>query len=922
MTMVFSGDNKAYLVDEQGNDVQELTTITTRATEYQTPEAMPARLPPNSAFTYCAELSVDGAQRVRFDKPVMTFIDNFLGFPVGSIVPVGYYDRDKGIWVPSENGVVVELLDTDSNGAVDALDADGDGQPDDLDVDGSFVSEVKGLGDSQRYAPGATFWRVQMNHFTPFDCNWPFGPPLDAISSNAKGSAVVDQQNSSQYGEGGQSRNDIQCIASFVEQRSRVFHEDIPIFGTDMTLHYASSRVAGYKPGLITVPASGDTVPASLLEIIVEVNVAGKRYKVELPPEPNQIAEFEWDGLDHLGRPVTGTVMAHAKIGFVYEGVFFDPTSVGSAFGQPGSSPLTIPSRQEVTLWQDSSVPINRGAGTVAEGWTLSGHHQISPINPGVLFKGDGTISRNNVRIIDTYAGNGSQGYSGDGIPATEAQINVADGLATDAAGNLYICDGDLIGFHNWNYLLRKVDANGIITTVAEGLRGSMDVDVDDQGNFYVVAHIPSCIQKVDPNGVRTTVAGVCYSEGYGGDGGSATAALLNYPSGIDLDAVGNIYIADRYNHRVRKVDSSGIITTVAGNGTRGYSGDGGPATQAQLNYPGAVAIDIAGNLFIAEGGHVRKVDNSGMIITVAGGGSLTNPDNGIPATQASFGGINDVVVDTLGNLYLAEIWNNRVWKVDTVGIITTVSGGVRGYSGDGGPAIDALLNYPSYLAMDPAGNLYINDWYNYRIRKVSALSARLAGTMNDSDIAFTEESGIGYIMSGSGLHKKTIDLESGVSLYEFGYDAENNLLSIIDQFGNTIYIEREAVTGMPTAIISPDGIRTELTIDPNNQLTRITYPDSSIYEFDYTTDGLMTIETEPAGNRFEHVFDDKGRLKDVLDEEDGHWTYTRATDINSEILTEVLSAEGNLTSFLDHTDSTGKYTSTITDPCRSAYPF
>ena len=155
VTMVFSGDNKAYLVDEQGNDVQELTTITTRATEYQTPEAMPAKLPPNSAFTYCAELSVDGAQRVRFDKPVMTFIDNFLGFPVGSIVPVGYYDRDKGIWVPSENGVVVELLDTDSDGAVDALDADGDGQPDDLDADGSFVSEVKGLGDSQRYAPGS-----------------------------------------------------------------------------------------------------------------------------------------------------------------------------------------------------------------------------------------------------------------------------------------------------------------------------------------------------------------------------------------------------------------------------------------------------------------------------------------------------------------------------------------------------------------------------------------------------------------------------------------------------------------------------------------------------------------------------------------------------------------------------------------------
>ena len=222
VTMVFTGDNTAYLVDEQGNDVQQLTTITTRATEYPTPESMPAVLPPTSAFTYCAELSVDGAQRVRFDKPVTTFIDNFLGFPVGSIVPVGYYDRDKGVWVPSENGVVVELLDADSDGAVDALDADGDRQPDDLDDDGSFVSEVKGLGDSQRYAPGATFWRVATTHFTPFDCNWPGGPPQDAIASNANGFPQADTQD-------GNGTDPKRHICSFVEEKSRIFHEDISI---------------------------------------------------------------------------------------------------------------------------------------------------------------------------------------------------------------------------------------------------------------------------------------------------------------------------------------------------------------------------------------------------------------------------------------------------------------------------------------------------------------------------------------------------------------------------------------------------------------------------------------------------------------------------------------------------------------------
>ena len=361
------------------------------------------------------------------------YVDNFLGFPVGSIVPVGYYDRDKGIWVPSENGVVVKLLDVGGNGIVDALDADGDGGPDDLNGDGFYIDEVKGLSNEQRYLPDTTYWRASIKHFTPCDLNWPIGAPPGAIPPNAGGITIVDQHDHKKHG------TDIQCIASFVEQRSRVFHEDIPIPGTDMMLHYTSNRVAGYKPGVISVPASGDTVPESLLKILVRVNVAGRSFKVELPPEPDQIAEFEWDGLDYLGKPVTGTVMAYVKTGFVYNGVYYVPSRFGSAFGQPGESEFTIPSREEVTLWQYGKVPIARSTGVVAEGWTLSGHHQLSPLNPGILFKGDGTISKNNVKIIDTIAGSGTAGYSGDGGPATEALINYVTCLlyTSDAADEL-----------------------------------------------------------------------------------------------------------------------------------------------------------------------------------------------------------------------------------------------------------------------------------------------------------------------------------------------------------------------------------------------------------------------------------------------------------------------------------------------------
>ncbi|MGD9044407.1 MAG: Ig-like domain-containing protein [Desulfobacterales bacterium] len=923
VTMVISGDNKAYLVDEHGNDVQELTTITTRATEYPTPEAMPAKLPPNSAFTYCAELSVDGVQRVRFEKPVTTFIDNFLGFPVGSIVPVGYYDRDKGVWVPSENGIVVELLDTDSDGVVDALDAGGDGQPDDLDVDGSFVSEVKGLGDSKRYAPGTTFWRIQMNHFTPFDCNWPFGPPADAIASNAEGTTVVDQQNSSLFGTtAGQSRGDIQCVSSFVEQRSRVFHEDIPIPGTDMALHYTSSRVTGYKPGVISVPVSGEAVPESLIKIIVRADVAGKKYEVDLPPEPNQIAEIEWDGFDYLGRPVKDSVVAHVRIGFVYYGVYFSPNTEGRAFGQAGIDSLTVPTRQEVTIWNDSKMPIIIGKGSLAEGWTLSAHHQTSLLSQNILLKGDGTISRNHAAIIETYAGDGSGSkyFEGMGGAATSAKIPNPSSLAMDMEGNLYIFSSHLPGYQNWRSYILKVNPEGIVTTFAGvfgfyGYNGYMAADT--QGNIYYSAYLNwyggpngGCIKKVTPEGENTTVVGECGPDDY-----SFSGIVFR---GMHIDNQGNIYAAVS-THKVLKMDSAGILTVVAGNGTSGSEGDGGPAIQAQVNDPTDVYLDDEGNLYIAERYRgVRKVDPSGIISTVAGGGAWGTIGDGGPATEAHLYGVEEITMDSAGNLYIVESWNNSVRKVDNHGVITTVAGlnnNSGGYSGDGIFATLAQLNSPTDVLIDPAGNIFIADMFNGRVRKVSAATAGIEEATSEYAFSYTEESGLAYIMASDGRHMKTTDLNTGVSLHAFGYDGENNLVALTDQFGNTTRIERDAATNVATAIISPDGIRTELSIDTNNHLNRLTYADGSFYDFEYASDGLMLAETEPAGNRFEHIFDDKGRLKAVLDQEGGHWTYTRAIDINSEILTEVLSAEGDLTSFLDHTDSTGRYTSTITDP-------
>jgi len=910
-TMVFSGDNLVYAVDKNGNDIQELTTITTSATEYTTPESMPAKLPPTSAFTYCSELSVDGVQRVRFDKPVITWVDNFLGFDVGEIVPVGYYDRDRGVWVPSDNGVVVRLLDTNADGMVDALDADGDSQPDDLNNDGTFNDEVAGLTDTQKYPPGSTFWRVAITHFTPWDCNWMGAPLQDAIPPNPDGVSDTDQQQ-------GDKDDNRDCINSFVESRSRIFHEDIPIPGTGMTLHYASNRAEGYKFP-ITIPASGDTVPTSLKKIIVKVEILGRTFEQILDPLPNQKVEFSWDGLDYLGNIANNKTIARKSLGFIYNAVYYSANEdYIKAFAQAGKSFTGIRARNEITSWMYEELPISNQTIlpiVTANGWSLSLHHYFKGYG-STLFKGDGTIKDENIHIINTVI---------------TTRSNVSSGpqhVAVDTAGNLYVAD-------NSSHCILKMDTQGNITTVAgikfyAGYSGDgglatearlnrpSGVFVDTTGNLYITDTYNNRIRKVDTKGIITTVAGNG-TAGYSGDNGLATEASLNYPSNAVADEMGNIYIADLFNFRIRKVDSSGIITTITGNGNSGgNSGDGGFAKDAFISLPRDVAVDKLGNIYFDSMSRIRKVDTSGIITTVAGGGNVNNGD-GSKATEVTISP-RGVDVDGVGNIYIADHGYYRVLKVDTSGIISTIAGsGIIGYGGygDGGPATEARFSGASDVAVDVVGNIYIADYADDRVRKVTFVTPIVANVIDIGDLAFIEETkggSLGYIFSSTGRHKKTIDLETGIVLRTFGYDQDDHLISITDQFGNQTTIEWDS-DGVPTAIVSPDGLRTTLTIDADNNLTRVTYPDDNYYRFEYTPEGLMTAEVEPNGNRFTHTFNGSGRLTDVFDQEGGHWNYTRTVNTNGDITTEMITGEGNLTTYLDHTDSTGTYTSTIIDP-------
>lgn len=330
--------------------------------------------------------------------------------------------------------------------------------------------------------------------------------------------------------------------------------------------------------------------------------------------------------------------------------------------------------------------------------------------------------------VISTVAGSGILGFSGDGGPATSAELDWPEGVAVDSAGNIFIADTN-------NARIRKVTPAGVITTVAgNGTAGSSGdggpagsaelfapdgVTVDGAGNLFI-ADSPSRVRKITPAGVISTVAGNG-TPGFGGDGGPATSSEIYGPMGLAVDGAGNLFIADINNDRIRKVTAAGTISTVAGNGSVGFSGDGGPATSAELNAPFGVAVDTAGNLYIADTGNyrIRKVTPAGTISTIAGTGVPGFSGDGGRALSAKLYLVFGLAVDAAGNVLIAD--NGRIRKVTPAGIISTVAGnGVSGFGGDGGPATSAELYQPYDVAVDSAGNLFIADSANFRIRKVT----------------------------------------------------------------------------------------------------------------------------------------------------------------------------------------------------------
>lgn len=867
-----------YLPD---GSTEPLQSLSLRFTEFtvgpEGPQTMPGPLPENVAYTYALEISADEApvkingRDVLFDRAVPFYVDNFLEFPIGTEVPMGYYDYDRAAWIPSDNGRVVRILD--SVDGVAQLDVTGSGSPataEELDALGIDAQELALL--AQLYDDGTSLWRVPVNHLSTWDCNWPFGPPADAAGwlFDRLPSLWSDRREDCATYRGG----------SIIECENQTLGQRVPLVGVNAALNYRSDRVWDRAAArTIEIPLDDGTLPASLKRMEVQVTVAGRRIDLgTFAPVPGQTATFTWDGLDAYGRMIIGRRNATVTVAYIYDGEYQAPAD-GRAFGR--SSGIAISgnrTRQEIYLTREIVVPVGvfdlsrAGIG----GWTLDMHHVYEPTGR-TLYYGDGgrrSVDGENSLIIETIAGiGGAAGTTGNDGPATEARLNSPYGVAVLPDGSILVAA----------QVVRRIDTDGIIRAFAGAgsgyagdggpatealMRTVWDLAVAGDGSVYMAESDNHVIRRVDPDGIISTVAGTGGVSGFAGDGGPATEALLNRPRGVAVAADGSVYIVDEANRRIRRVGPDGIISTVVGTGGSGNSGDGGPATEATIGTIMAISLDTDGSLLltVATPGVIRRVGPDGIITTIAGSGTGGFSGDGGPALEAQFGLPWAGAAAMPGSLFIPDRANHRIRRVGADGVVTTFAGSgsstFGGFAGDGGPPAAARLRDPMGIAVAPDGSLIFGDSGNNRVRRIRSVFAGF----NAAEIVIPSPDGrLLYRFNPEGRHLETYDSQLGIVLYSFTYDDDGYLLAVEDNHGNQITIERGA-DRVPTALVGPFGHSTTVTVNEAGYLAGIVNPAGEAVQLSYTPQGLLTAYTNPNGHTATYVYDDLGRLQSATD--------------------------------------------------------
>jgi len=908
-TVLFPLGTAASLVMPNGT-TQPLRSLTVRATEYTVGAAglaaMPASLPPTSAFTYAVELSVDealatDARAVQFSTPIPFYVENFLGLPAGSEVPAGYYDRTRAAWIASENARVVTVIG--ATGELADLDVDGDGQ---ADVGDPLVALA--VTDDERrqlatlYQPGQSLWRARVPHFSPWDFNLA-ASPNNLPSVTPRPQLVL---------RGRETSNNCQTSGSIIECQNQTLGEDVPITGTPFNLTYRSTRAEGRASRRsIGVDVTQSEVPESLESIEVRMRFGGREVVQQLAPQANQQVDLTWDGRDEYGRRTFGTMPTDVLVTYAYGGSYMVPDRA-RAFGIPGGTPSGTPSRRPALQYFPFRTELTGTppSTTAVAGWSLSPHHVYDPVGR-VLYRGDGTQTQADAtgqisREVSRTPG-ATPVFGPDGS-RYNLRMNVAPSQVERVLPN------------------GQIEVLGPAPGAPFGTQLQARLAVDARGRVYQIT------ARTPPFSANTFVV----ISQYASAGGPETLAFFSVP--VDQT-------------QMPGVGSGAVQAAVASDGT-GYLGFGssiyrvgvgtneaiaiytGPTLLEGGNLIGGLAVGADGSLYWSEhrskpdfsnmAGFIRRMQPSGAVQTLAGTGvpgfapddslAVSSPIGPMALSLAPDGSI--VFLELTGD---RGIFNGplapRVRRIGTDGRLSTLGGGVEGGFtgdlGDNGPALNARYRFlpGSELSIGPDGDAYMTDGLGH-LRAISSIPPGVSPT------TFQIPSGDGseiYEFTIEGRHARTLHALTGATLHTFAYDSSGRLTSVTDGDGLVTMIERNSA-GDPTAIVGPFGQRTTLSVDSHGHLATITAPGGGETRLATREDGLLTEFRDANGHASTFTYDAHGRLLTDADAAGGTKTLARTESAGGWTVT-VSTTLGRTHGYNVAMGQTGDETTTIAAP-------
>ncbi|MFN3197540.1 MAG: RHS repeat-associated core domain-containing protein [Bradymonadia bacterium] len=896
-----------------------------RITEYTVaedgPAAMPGRLPPTSAYTHAVEMSVDaalasGATRVEFDRPLYYYVENYLGFPVGEIVPVGYYDRSRGVWVPSDNGRVIAVIGHTDDLA--DLDIDGDGAADTDDA-----LSALGITDTERaelatlYAPGTSLWRSPIPHFTPWDFNWPFGPPEGAERPSMAPSApdrVTDP---------------CEEDGSIIYCDQQALGEHFPIAGSEITLTYRSD----FDPGRggdyhLDVPLLEDEIPEALQAIEITVEVAGRSFVRRYAPQAGLTHTFQWDGRDGFGQVLQRPTDARLHVDFIYPLVYYSASQdFERAFAAVSGETVfeNVRDTQEITLRETHHRVLGRGRPPLEGGLGLSVLHRY--VDDALLVRGDGTQESLEARGI--------------------IGVRRAADLPTGVTGMVGRPDGRLTVFYQQSLLDVTSEA---IDTVAppplqvrfsgETLEGPAGLDVQGAaldpvtGQLMVrsrtargegVAALGPFEGAVGPDHRWLSGLELALEDEDGGDGVSAQQARFGDGKQLAVGPDQTIYVPERLYHRVRIIRPDGVVETFAGTGAAALGALDRPATEVALRGPTGVAA-CGDDVFIADSLNHRivRVDAEGIAHLFAGTG-VQGPRRATtlwgPATEVAIHTPELLACDGDGGVFFASSTSQYVGHVSRSGLFQPAFGDTDPDGREAGPfdvpvhavgesgnALRTPLINVQGLAVLPDGRLAVvtpagffgsTVWIVERRRGVN----RIVG---ESVVA---DGGVEHVFTPAGRHLQTRDLFTGETIRHFEYDDDGRLSAVRAARGPDVLVLRDDAGDLTGFVAS--GHHTTVALGPLGRVITLNGPEGQYdLRWDVATGQLVEMQ-DPGGGRHRYRYDAVGRLVEDVDPEDGTTTLTLIEESGHRHV-RVTDGEGHVTDYIGGVDPDGQQRRTV----------